>query len=191
MSEKRKLVLVAMPWPPFDSASPALATLAAYIARECPDWTAECRSEYVSLWAIIQEEYERVLQDVLIAELIYAEKLYPEKRALVLQSISAYFAGKIERERKEGAFNGRQPIDSATLERLFHVTTSHLETTSEQIAAEYDVLGLSVSNVGQFFSSLCLAKRVKEINPRVFTVLGGPGVGSTGSALLEDRKSVV
>ena len=60
------------------------------------------------------------------------------------------------------------------------------ECLAEQIAQTADVLGLTTS-MSQNFASLALARRVKELNPDVFVVLGGSGTRQpAGMSLLKE-----
>ncbi len=156
-----KVGLVAMPWMSFDAPSAALGCLAAFVAREEPRISVECRNDYLSLWNRIPQAYEAVSSMRSIGDLVYAVQLHCDSASqgeLVVEEALARTVARADR-RNDGPVT--PSIKGDVLRMVLASVQDHLEDVAKDIAGTFDVIGLTTSFV-QLFSSLCLAKRVKE-----------------------------
>ena len=176
------LELVAMPWAMFDAPSAALGVLSAYLQGNEPRVKVRCRNVFVDLWRRIPGPYEAISAERLVGDLVYAAILYPERRQDTVRVMEDILAAASEVNARAGLRStgaGKIPWD-----RVFQATLDHLEATAQQVTAEADVVGCSTT-VTQLFSSLCLARRIKEIKPQTRIVLGGSSAHVAGASLLD------
>jgi ribosomal peptide maturation radical SAM protein 1 len=176
------LELVAMPWAMFDAPSAALGVLSAYLQGHEPRVKVRCRNAFVDLWRRIPGPYEAISAERLVGDLVYAVVLYPERRQDTVRAIEDILAAASEVNARGGLRStgaGKIPWD-----RVFKAVEEHLEATAQQMAAEADVVGCSTT-VTQLFSSLCLARRIKELKPQIRIVLGGSSAHVAGASLLD------
>jgi ribosomal peptide maturation radical SAM protein 1 len=166
-----KIALVAMPWAGFSVPSAAIGALAAYLKREEPGLEVTSHSEFLSVVARLGVElYKPISWNRGLAESISMTLLYPERQARA----RGWFAEEAARTVDEaaarlgdvpggwpGAFDESRAALAASVERL-----------AAELAHRVDVVGLTTS-MGQTFSSLALARAVKQRAPSVVTVLGG------------------
>jgi len=176
------LELVSMPWAMFDAPSAALGALSAYVQGHEPRVKVRCRSAFVDLWRRIPGPYQALSDEHLVGDLVYAAVLYPERRQAAVSAIEDILAALSEVNVK--AVLRRTAAGKIPWERVFKVIEEHLEATAQQVAAQADVVGCTTT-LTQLFSSLCLARRIKEIKPQIRIVLGGTSSHVAGSTLLD------
>jgi ribosomal peptide maturation radical SAM protein 1 len=161
-----RLALVAVPWAQFDTPSAAIGVLGAFMRREAPDVRVDCHYSYVDLWRAIEdvrpELYPRIADNRLLGDVVYAAQLHPtkERTAIVKADFVAWAEGTLGIRDAPALFDD---VDAAV--------TAHLARLADALANAYDVVGVTTN--ASLFGSLALAKRIKDRNPKVKTVLGG------------------
>ena len=176
------LELVSMPWAMFDAPSAALGALSAYVQSHEPRVKVRCRSVFVDLWRRIPGPYQIISDQPMTGDLVYAAVLYPERRQSAIRAIEDMVAAESAVFAKAGL--RRTSARKIPWERVFKAVEAHLEATAQQVAAEADVVGCTTT-LTQLFSSLCLARRIKEIKPHIHLVLGGTSSHVAGATLLD------
>lgn len=180
-----RLCLVAMPWAAFDAPSSAIGHLAAFVIQNEHRVIVECRHEFLNVWNRIQKYYDQISRLKSIGELLYAALIYPHRKDAIVGSVLEAFEQHYNFLRDEGNETKGNEITKDVLEDILSCIKAHLDETALSISQKFDVLGLTTS-YAQLFPSLCVAKRVKEINPEVVVVLGGCVADRSGSALLNE-----
>jgi ribosomal peptide maturation radical SAM protein 1 len=180
-----KIKLISMPWQRFDSASPGVGVLAAFITAREPRVRAECRSEHIRVWARLKETYETISWLGNAAELLYLQHLYPEKADIAAREICDWI-GKAKSA--SPADDGPDPpgaLENQDFARALLVTRDHLAESAALLAKDSDLVGLTTT-YAQLFSSLCLARALKQENPSLQIVLGGWAASVSGPSLLAE-----
>jgi ribosomal peptide maturation radical SAM protein 1 len=161
-----RLALVAVPWAQYDTPAAAIGVLGAYVRREAPEVRTTCRYAYVDLWRAIEDLhptlYPRIADNRLLGDLWYAAQLYPspERTAYVRACFVDWAENKLQ-----------IPSAAALFDRVDAAVTEHLSRLATDLATSADVVGITTN--ASLFASLALSKRIKEKNPRTWTVLGG------------------
>ena len=178
-----RIALVAMPWPQFDSPSTALGSLSAVVRRDRPEYRVDCKYAYLDMWQRIESVYE-LISNLPQAEQIYVPLLYPEQS----DAVAAAFADMADHGRKRGVAAIRD--SEALLEQVLAAAEQNVEATCSQLVGQYDVVGFTLTFC-QLFSSLSVARRLKERDDRVTVVFGGAGVeADCGSSVLAEYDCV-
>lgn len=174
-----------MPWHAFASPSPAIGVLAAFINAREPRVSAECRNEHIRVWAKLEQTYETISSLGRAAELLYLQHLYPERGDIVTSEICDWI-----KNAKNPLPGDYFPEPFWTLEkqdfvRALAVTRDHLAESAAILAKDADLVGLTTTH-SQLFSSLCLARALKQKKPSLQIVLGGWAASLCGPSLLAE-----
>jgi ribosomal peptide maturation radical SAM protein 1 len=174
-----KVKLISMPWQSFDSPSLAIGILKAYVKTHEPRVGIECVSEHVSVWDRLRDIYEAI-SFLDIAELIYVQHLYPEKAKFATHNIISYLE-----ELQEELGPDQPTIREPNVLRALAATREHLAESAEILSRDADLIGLTTT-YAQFFSSLCLARALKQARPSLKIVFGGWAASVAGPTLLAE-----
>jgi len=162
-SKKRinKIVLISTPWPLYNRPSIQLGTLKAYLRSIYPDVQVDAHHVYLKLAKSIGYRlYHEISKRTWLAETIYATLLYPER----FQKIENLFNRESDR---------KSVLKTAGLKSITDLVK---KTTDEFISnvnwGDYLLAGFSVS-LCQLTSALYFIKRIKQIFPKLFIIVGG------------------
>jgi hypothetical protein len=155
------IALVALPWAVKDHPSAALAALGAYVQRERPSVNVTLYSEFVNVAGALGDQLYDTLADRCHqeGELIYMALVYPSKRPTVVATVA-----KWAEERLDSAIRGQADDWGTAIEALVCLLEERIGALARELK-EYDALGLTTT-FGQTFSSIALAREVKNSNRR-------------------------
>ena len=171
-----RAALVSMPWLVHDQPSAANGNLKGYISKQNKDIDISSHSAHTTLWNRIPILYPRIAQVQWLGELLYAIGFFS---SLDLSTSMATISKLLERHRKIFTINGLDGSSSFEnfseegLYDLLQILKLHVDDTANDVC-ENDVVGLTTSTF-QVFSSLALAERLKQLNPRIQCIFGGSG----------------
>lgn len=173
-----------MPWCDFATPSAALGALSAYIHARMPRVELTCHSEHLEIYRRLGPDVYLIFRNNrILGESLYLSTLFPEYCTAVKGSF-------VKRAVAEEGKAPETPGFGFTWEDIFdnirECLKEHRDALAETLARDSDVVGITTS-LSQTFSSLSLARRIKEISPRVRIVLGGAAVyGERGRAVLRE-----
>lgn len=170
----KKLLLISMPDAPINAPPSGIAVLQTFLKQ------SGIKAETLSLYVLFADrlgysKYYHLSQRHVFAEALFANLIYPEMRTKTLEAIKR---------------------DIATIYKIYGIQFDHdnlllqahlfIEEALGKISFDdYEYVGFSVV-YHQLFSSLALAKRIKEIAPKVKIVFGGNLCsGEKGVSLME------
>ncbi len=167
-----RLALVAMPWSIFNRPSIQLAALKAFVERES-SYQADTYHAYLPIArAFSPEVYTQIALSGWAGEAIFAPLLFPEKRTDAQKLFGQCLRGKLT----------PLPHFDDLVAAVEHSCTQLLTTIPWR---QYKLVGFSLC-FSQLFSSLYLARKIKERAPEVPIVFGGSSCsGDIGSSLIE------
>jgi ribosomal peptide maturation radical SAM protein 1 len=179
-----KVALVSMPWCDFGMPSAALGALSAYIRTQMPHISLTCHSEHLEVYRRLGPDVYLIFRNNrILGESLYLSTLFPEYCAAVKGAFVERAAAE-ECDVPGPADFGRSWEDM--FDKVRECLLEHRDTLAEKLADKADVVGLTTS-LSQTFSSLSLARRIREISPGTRIVLGGAAVdGAMGRAVLEE-----
>lgn len=180
-----RLVLVAMPWPPFDTPSPALGILSSYVRRHAATVEVLCRSEYLQVWDRFPQQYETVSRIPMLGELLYCAHLFPSNVDRIRDSAIEEYLRFSRRAALDDYHIGEGVVSATLFDDMVAATVKHVEIVSEMIADQHDLVGLTTS-FNQLFASLAMARAVKSLRPSAAIILGGRGVSRNPASLLRN-----
>lgn len=179
-----KVALVSMPWCDFGMPSAALGALSAYIRTRMPHIGLACHSEHLEIYRRLgADAYLIFRNNRVLGEDLYLSTLFPEYRAAVKGAfVERAVAGEGETPGTVEFGRCWEEVFESVRDRLLE----HRDAAAQALADGADVVGLTTS-LAQTFSSLSLARRIREISPDVRIVLGGAAVdGMRARAVLTE-----
>jgi ribosomal peptide maturation radical SAM protein 1 len=174
------VALVAMPWATSSRPSAALASLAPFVRAHGHE--VEPVYAYLDaalavggpLYGYFEDRAHRE------GELLYAALLYPERRAAVVDFVAAALAelgDAMDDTPCPTEIYGSLRTWRTVAGRLLRILAAHLEATAQRLAGRHQVVGMTTC-FGQLCANLCLARRLKELDPALAIVLGGSSISS-------------
>ena len=167
-----RLALIAMPWSIFNRPSIQLAALKAFVERES-SYQVDTYHAYLPVaQAVSPAVYTQIALSGWAGEAIFAPLLFPEQRTHAQKLFAQCLRGKLA------------PLPN------FNALVSAVEHSCRQLLTtipwhHYKLVGFSLC-FSQLFSSLYLARKIKESAPEVAIVFGGSSCSADiGSSLLE------
>lgn len=172
-----------MPWCDFGMPSSALGALSAYIRTRIPRIELTCHSEHLEIFRRVGADIYMVFRNnSVLGESIYLSTLFPEHREAVKR---AFIERAVAEEAKEPPASKFGQSWNEFFDRVREELVEHRDALAAALAGK-SVVGLTTS-LYQEFSSLSLARRIKEVSPGVRIVLGGSAVsGDRGHAVLKN-----
>jgi ribosomal peptide maturation radical SAM protein 1 len=161
---KKHLLLVAAPWADYISPSFQIGSLAAYVRREGFDVdTRHLYIEIASKFSLLK--YDKIMTHHSMGEAISAALLFPHKRTQLLHHAEKNLP-------KAGRY-------ASLFEKILRESSQHIAWN------DYQMIGFTV-NYQQLFTSLLLAKWIKQVYPSIKIALGGIiASGELGKSTLE------
>ena len=153
-----QVLLLSMPWAPFNRPSIQLGALKGYLDRQFPDLCVQSRHPSLTVAAAIgPDRYRRISENTWAGEALYSGLLFPELR-----------------EAARRLFQRELPdLGAATYDALLPVLDAHLDTCLDPLpVADCQLVGFSVC-FSQLSASLLAASRLKARRPEVRVVFGG------------------
>ncbi len=153
-----QVLLLSMPWAPFNRPSIQLGALKGYLDRQFADLRVQSRHPSLTAAAAIgTDRYRRISENTWAGEALYSGLLFPELR-----------------DAARRLFRRELPdLGVATYDALLPVLDAHLDTCLDQLpVADCQLVGFSVC-FSQLSASLLAASRLKERQPEVRVVFGG------------------
>ena len=153
-----QVLLLSMPWAPFNRPSIQLGALKGYLDRQFPDLCVQSRHPSLTAAAAIgPDRYRRISENTWAGEALYSGLLFPELRDAARRLF--------QRELPD--------LGAATYDALLPVLDAHLDTCLDPLpVADCQLVGFSVC-FSQLSASLLAASRLKERRPEVRVVFGG------------------
>jgi ribosomal peptide maturation radical SAM protein 1 len=179
-----KVALVSMPWCDFGMPSAALGALSAYIRTRMPQISLTCHSEHLEIYRRLGPDVYLIFRNNrILGESLYLSTLFPEYCGAVKRAFVERAAAE-EGDAPGPAEFGRSWED--LFDKVRECLVEHRDALAETLAVNADVVGLTTS-LSQTFSSLSLARRIREIAPGTCIILGGAAVeGAKGRVVLEE-----
>jgi ribosomal peptide maturation radical SAM protein 1 len=165
-----KIALIAMPWPQFDAPSAALGILSAFIKKAHADWQVTCKHPYVGMWQMTESIYERLCNSQ-TAEFLFIPHLFSDKK----QAVKPYFCKPIQDHLGITDEKQKEELLTKLYDQFLQASAHLINQVVADLKDNYDVVGFTIT-YSQLFSSLAVAKKLKEANPNVKIVFGGAGV---------------
>lgn len=189
---EKSLALVAMPWSRRDQPSTAMGALSAYVRRERPEYCVHVFSEFLRCADALGGPFYDVLAEAGLAhrELLYQAVYYPEKRGSAREAFVTWMQSE---RRMDGVEFRDGPGWDGNWADCFDWVLARLSNRTQELVrklSEYDVVGFTTS-FAQLFSSLVVARALKDIAPQTCVVLGGASVvARIGCSLLREYEYV-
>ena len=164
---KTRIALISPPWPLYNRPSIQLGALKAYLQANSPDVQVEASHFYLELARDIGYRlYQQISERTWIAESIYGSLLYPERSESI-----------------EKLFYGEARSNPLLKKSQFNKITSRAKQTTENFISSLDwkefmLAGFSIS-LCQLTSGLYMIKRLKQLYPDLFIVIGGSTFSGT------------
>lgn len=180
-----ELILACPPWPPIDSPSLALGTLASYVHKLQPLRTVVQDYSYLPWYAVLLAEFGSDRGAQLYATV--SGKLAYSQAGDYIFGRELFGYGAEDNHRFMELIGSS--LSRGELERLQDLAELFVADTAERLVSQLGdraLLGLSSTFV-QTVAGLALAKAVKERRPGVVTMLGGAALNVSRGELLLDR----
>jgi ribosomal peptide maturation radical SAM protein 1 len=130
-------------------------------------------------------EYEAVSNVPWIGELAYIADIYPSQR----RTAEEVFLEEYTRYHGSPALQvlSYEPLEITpwVVRKTFELAEAHLEQLCDALLSSIDVVGFTTP-FSQLFASIALAKRLKDKNPSIQTILGGSACGYAPESLLTE-----
>lgn len=179
-----KVALISMPWCDFATPSAAIGALSAYIRTRMPRIELTCHSEHLEIYGRLGPDVYLIFRNNrILGESLYLSTLFPEYWRAVKSSFVKRAAAEEGNAPETSGFGSTWDDIFDTIRKCL---SEHLDTLAESLARDADLVGITTS-LSQTFSSLSLARRIKQMSPGVRIVLGGAAVyGERGRAMLRE-----
>jgi ribosomal peptide maturation radical SAM protein 1 len=178
----KKLALVAMPWNCLNVPNPSIGLLASVVRSHRADYDVKCYYSYVDLAISIGTDWYTLITDRSpLCELLYAVQMYPERRS----DLQALFIESFKQLPHDSQF--RSPAEA--FDTILQATRDHLKACVEELANNFDVIGLT-NSCAQLFPAIALSEELRKYDKSVKIVMGGWVSDVVGPALLELYPSI-
>ncbi|MGD8764486.1 MAG: RiPP maturation radical SAM C-methyltransferase [Desulfobacteraceae bacterium] len=164
-----KVALISTPWPLYSRPSIQLGALKAYLKARDNDLQVEAHHVYLKLAeAIGYRLYHKISERTWLAESIYATLLFPKR----FTQIQKLFDKQTQR---------KSPLSQTGLKTLSdQVKKTTLDFIDGLDWEACQLVGFTVS-LCQLTSALYFIKLIKQKNPKLITVVGGPSFTGTSA----------